>query len=75
MLNTNTGNKPECIIGENFDFIKFHNDAVAEHLKVTPLLPVPYEKGFAIAGATKKGSGKEHLPFPSVVNVVKEAKA
>ena len=67
--------RDECIIGENFDFIKFHNDTVAEHLKDTPLLPVPYEKGFAIAEAARKGNEKEHLPFPSIVNVAKEAKA
>ena len=40
--------RDECIIGENFDFIKFHNETVANHLKETPLLPVPYEKGFAL---------------------------
>ena len=67
--------RDECIIGENFDFIKFHNDTVAEHLKDTPLLPVPYEKGFELAEAARKGNEKEYLPFPSVVNVTKEAKA
>ena len=67
--------RDECIIGENFDFIKFHNDSVAEHLKDTPLLPVPYEKGFELAEAARKGNEKEHLPFPSIVNVTKEAKA
>ena len=40
--------RDECIIGENFEFIKFHNDAVAEHLKENPLLPVPFEKGFGL---------------------------
>ena len=43
--------RDECIIGENFDFIKFHNDTVAKHLKETPYLPVPYEKGFALNGS------------------------
>ena len=38
--------RDECIIGENFDFIKFHNDSVAEHLRNSPYLPVPYETGF-----------------------------
>ena len=42
--------RDECIIGENFDFIKFHNDSVKKHLKEVPLLPVPYEKGFALNG-------------------------
>jgi len=42
--------RDECIIGENFDFIKFHNNAVAKHLESSPLLPVPYEQGFALAG-------------------------
>ena len=42
--------RDECIIGEHPDFIKFHNQTVAEHLKSTPLLPVPYESGFAQAG-------------------------
>ena len=40
--------RDECIIGEHFGFIKFHNDTVAKHFKETPLLPVPYEKGFAL---------------------------
>ena len=40
--------RDECIIGENFEFIKFHNDTVANHLKETPLLPVPFEKGFGL---------------------------
>ncbi|MBI96354.1 radical SAM protein [bacterium] len=43
--------RDECIIGENFDFIKFHNDSVQEHLRETPYLPVPYEKGFALNGS------------------------
>lgn len=38
--------RDECIIGENHEFIEFHNNAVAEHLKDTPYLPVPFEKGF-----------------------------
>lgn len=42
--------RDECIIGENFDFIKFHNQAVKEHLDKSPLLPVPYEDGFAKGG-------------------------
>jgi MoaA/NifB/PqqE/SkfB family radical SAM enzyme len=42
--------RDECIIGENHDFISFHNDVVAEHLKQTPYLPVPYEKGFELNG-------------------------
>jgi len=40
--------RDECIIGENFDFIKFHNDAVHQHLSESPYLPVPYEKGFGL---------------------------
>ena len=40
--------RDECIIGENMEFITFHNDAVAHHLKKTPYLPVPYEKGFGL---------------------------
>jgi len=43
--------RDECIIGEHNGFIKFHNDTVAKHLKDTPLLPVPYEKGFALNGS------------------------
>ena len=46
--------RDECIIGENFDFIKFHNNAVAKHLEGSPLLPVPYEQGFALAGRESK---------------------
>ena len=40
--------RDECIIGENFDFIKFHNDSVHKHLQDSPYLPVPYEKGFGL---------------------------
>ena len=40
--------RDECIIGENYEFIKFHNDTVSKHLKESPLLPVPYENGFAL---------------------------
>ena len=40
--------RDECIIGENMEFITFHNDTVADHLKETPYLPVPYEKGFGL---------------------------
>ena len=44
--------RDECIIGENFGFIKFHNETVAKHLKEdSTLLPVPYEKGFALKGS------------------------
>jgi len=39
--------RDECIIGENKEFIDFHNKTVKEHLEeVSPLLPVPYEQGF-----------------------------
>lgn len=38
--------RDECIIGENREFIEFHNLAVSRHLEKTPHLPVPYEKGF-----------------------------
>ena len=42
--------RDECIIGERSDFIKFHNDAVEQHLRKSPLLPVPYDDGFALVG-------------------------
>jgi len=42
--------RDECIIGENFDFIKFHNNSVKKHLKISDLLPVPYEAGFGTQG-------------------------
>ena len=42
--------RDECIIGENFDFIKFHNDSVSKHLETSDLLPVPYETGFKTQG-------------------------
>jgi MoaA/NifB/PqqE/SkfB family radical SAM enzyme len=35
--------RPDCLIGEDFEFIKFHNDAVGER----KLLPVPYGEGFS----------------------------
>ena len=43
--------RDECIIGEHKGFIKFHNQAVEDYLKVSPLLPVPYEHGFAKTGS------------------------
>jgi MoaA/NifB/PqqE/SkfB family radical SAM enzyme len=43
--------RDECIIGEHKGFIKFHNQAVENYLKVSPLLPVPYEHGFAKTGS------------------------
>ena len=43
--------RDECIIGEHPGFIKFHNDIVAKHLTESPLLPVPYEKGFELSGS------------------------
>ena len=42
--------RDECIIGEHKEFIAFHNEAVAKHQSESPLLPVPYEAGFALAG-------------------------
>jgi MoaA/NifB/PqqE/SkfB family radical SAM enzyme len=42
--------RDECIIGENMDFIQFHNKSVNDYLDLSPLLPVPYEHGF---GRTK----------------------
>ena len=43
--------RDECIIGEHKGFIKFHNQAVEDYLKVSPLLPVPYEHCFAKTGS------------------------
>ena len=40
--------RDECIIGENMEFIDFHNSSVEEHLKTSPYLPVPYESGFGL---------------------------
>jgi len=40
--------RDECIIGENWEFIKFHNERVDAWAKETPLLPVPFEQGFAL---------------------------
>lgn len=45
--------RDECIIGENFQFIEFHNKAVKAHLERTPFLPVPYENGFGLEGEIK----------------------
>jgi len=42
--------RDECIIGEHKGFIKFHNQAVEDYLKVSPLLPVPCEHGLGKAG-------------------------
>ncbi len=43
--------RDECIIGEHKGFIKFHNQAVEDYAKISPLLPVPYEHGFARTGS------------------------
>ena len=40
--------RDECIIGENWDFIKWHNTVVANHLETNPYLPVPYQSSFAL---------------------------
>jgi len=40
--------RDECIIGENWDFIKWHNTVVSNHLENSPYLPVPYEQSFAL---------------------------
>ena len=40
--------RDECIIGENLEFIQFHNQSVENHMKDSPYLPVPYEKGFGL---------------------------
>ena len=46
--------RDECIIGEHFGFIKFHNQAVQNHLEKSPYLPVPYEAGFGLEGEIDK---------------------
>ena len=38
--------RDECIIGENPEFIQFHNKSVADWMEKNPLLPVPYAEGF-----------------------------
>jgi len=50
--------RDECIIGENFDFIKFHNQTVKDYEKISPLLPVPYEFGFAKTKTIEKNTDK-----------------
>jgi MoaA/NifB/PqqE/SkfB family radical SAM enzyme len=62
--------RDECIIGENYDFIKFHNDTVAKHLKNSPLLPVPYEQGFAMAG--KEEVRSKSIPISTTRNTATE---
>jgi MoaA/NifB/PqqE/SkfB family radical SAM enzyme len=37
--------RPDCLIGEDREFIKFHNDTVGDRV----LLPVPYGEGFSDA--------------------------
>jgi hypothetical protein len=43
--------RDECIIGENFAFIDWHNQIVENYKKVSPYLPVPYKQGFALLGS------------------------
>ena len=66
--------RDECIIGENVDFIKFHNDSVAEYLKDTALLPVPYEKGFAMAKTTKIQLENSYSTSSTIENSTQEIK-
>ena len=40
--------RDECIIGENPDFIEFHNSTVSKHLEKHPYLPVSYKDGFGL---------------------------
>lgn len=40
--------RDECIIGEHNDFIRFHNTKVKDYMRISPLLPVPYEHGFGL---------------------------
>ena len=55
MLNSWLGPyRDECIIGEHHDFIRFHNKSVEDYLSISPLLPVPYEHGFAKTFAIQK---------------------
>jgi MoaA/NifB/PqqE/SkfB family radical SAM enzyme len=37
--------RPDCLIGEDFEFIAFHNEKVGDR----KLLPVPYGEGFSVA--------------------------
>jgi len=54
MLNSWLGPyRDECIIGENQDFIQFHNKSVNDYLDISPLLPVPYENGFGLTRSIK----------------------
>jgi MoaA/NifB/PqqE/SkfB family radical SAM enzyme len=54
MLNSWLGPyRDECIIGENQDFIQFHNKSVNDYLDISPLLPVPYENGFGLTKSIK----------------------
>jgi len=46
--------RDECIIGEHQGFIRFHNKSVEDYLSISPLLPVPYEHGFAKTFAIHK---------------------
>jgi MoaA/NifB/PqqE/SkfB family radical SAM enzyme len=45
--------RDECIIGEHKGFIQFHNQAVEDYLKISPLLPVPFEYGFGQNGTIR----------------------
>lgn len=55
MLNSWLGPyRDECIIGEHHDFIKFHNEKVKDYFRISPLLPVPYEHGFALTPEIEK---------------------
>ena len=50
--------RDECIIGENLEFIEFHNKSVSDHLEESPYLPVPFEKGFGKIDEVQAGGLK-----------------
>ena len=45
-----------------------------DHLKGSPLLPVPYEKGFAVAGSAGQSGEQDRLMFPNVENTMNQLK-
>lgn len=52
--------RPDCLIGEDFTFIDFHNEAVGDR----KLLPVPYGEGFSDADLLPMVDIQEVSPVP-----------
>jgi hypothetical protein len=61
--------RPDCLIGEDPEFIKFHNERVGNRIQ----LPVPYGEGFSDADILPEVS-VSLSKFPKQIPVVVESR-